>query len=138
VFENLAYGTYYICQDVQDGWFQTQLNDAGTTGVDPGDVVIGEPLDLSDDLVNEFCYEVVLTSENRTSNENDFGNESTVLGLVDDRTTTTNEDETGDVLGATDVLANTGDPVYAPTIFGIVSLAMAVMLTGATIQKKSE
>jgi hypothetical protein len=109
LFGNLEVpGTYYVCQNVPDGLFQTQYNSAGDGGVDASSFAVGDVIGDSpelDALVAEFCYVVELNQEQLNVVARDFGNyepeivtndEGNVLG-----DSTTNGEDTGEVLGVT-------------------------------------
>lgn len=130
LFDSLPFGTYYVCQDLQEGWLQTQLNQAGSGGVDQAEHVVGDILDLDDADVDEFCYTVEITADNPVAEERDFGNYFAVLGETIDVRETDDEDEGGNVLGATspEVLAETGDPVALTVALGLTVAAIAILV----------
>lgn len=137
LFDNLAVpGTYYVCQDVESEWFQTQLNLAGQGGLDIGSAVVGDQIGGDSDpgldaLIADFCYAVTLTPENPISENNDFGN-FIPQSLGD---STTKDTEEGVVLAETtdgEVLADTGNPIVLPLILGASGILLVAVLTLAT------
>lgn len=131
VFEDLAYGTYYVCQDLQLGWTQTELEAIGI-GIDllsAIDVPIEDPDNLLHDFIDEFCYTVVLDPETPVSLPRIFGNfqnqeenpeqpsKPQVLADVDDKTGGQGE---GDVLADSDTLSDTGNPAITSVIVGAI------------------
>lgn len=158
LFEDLALpGTYYVCQDVQNGWFQTQLNLAGLNGVDVSALLVGnqigsDPDPSLDALIAQFCYSVTLSYDQPNAVNKDFGNyienpdggeideEGEVKGDFDERdvpssTDDTNGDQGGVVLGDSDTLASTGQPAYLQIFVGLFVSALAVTLL--VLSKKS-
>lgn len=117
VFENLEFGTYYVCQDVPNGWLQTEIF-AGLGGVEITAAIgsqIGEDSNPElDALIPEFCYTAVLSSENQQVENRNFGNhnpgDGQTLGV-----STTNGGSGSGVLADTDTLATTGREI-APVI----------------------
>lgn len=134
-FENLALGTYYVCQELQDGWLQTQLNDAGLTGVDLSAVAIDQVVpgldsDNPDDPIAKFCYEVTLTNDVLAATARNFGSLPNVQGV-----STTNDP--GNVLADTNpdgnVLAETGTQIWLGSLLG---LAIIIALAGLSNRAK--
>lgn len=125
-FDNLAYGTYYICQNLPQGWAQTLLNNAGTTGLDPSNPTVGTVLDLEDSDVLNWCYKVELTPDNAESLVNDFGNMITVQGITTDNPGfVLGETTDGEVLGES-VLAETGQGIVVSAAVGALTFLSAV------------
>ena len=132
-FDGLAYGRYWVCQGLQEGWRQTQLNNAGTTGVDFSTATIGSVLELDDTTVATFCYEVELTSDNQVSLTNDFGNQTTVQGITievdpDEGGVVLGTTTDGQVLGDSDVLAETGQGILISAAIGSITFLASVTL----------
>ena len=142
-FGGLAYGTYYVCQDIQSGWAQTQTSRTAV-GVDPADRNVGDVLDLDDDDVADYCYEIELTADNPVSADNVFGNHFAIIaddsgGQVQGITTDGPATIEGQVLGASDgdVLAETGTGILTSAVIGSVTFLAATGLAFVTRPRRS-
>lgn len=142
LFQQLDPDTYYVCQDLQDGWLQTQLAALGTgLPTVPVGTDLGDSLEF-DALVAEFCYQVDLSVEVPTDDGSVFGNffdeeknPENPGGQVRGETTgTPNSDQ---VLAAStgQVLAATGQSAYWPVLLGILLLAGSLATIPMTRQK---
>ena len=151
-FLDLPLGTYYVCQNLQNGWLQSELP---ATGAGLSTVPVGTNLGNSPELqtlIDEFCYPITLTDEDPTSNLLLFGNffpppvvqdpgiDETPGGQVLGDSTTRNpypDKPKGQVLAAStgQVLAATGQAAYVPVLLGAF-LLIASTLTWAFARKK--
>ncbi len=128
VWHDLPFGTYYVCQDLQAEWIQTELAALGDgLGSIPAGTVLGDSQEIHD-WVDEFCYEVVIDAASPISTDSVFGNyqppktPGNVLGDSTERPDPSKEK--GEVLAAStgQVLAATGQPSLLPMIFGVMLL----------------
>jgi len=125
LFENLSVpGTYYVCQDIQDGWFQTELNNAGLGGIDASLIAVGsqigsDPDPALDTLIANFCYSIDLSLASPISVANDFGSLPNVQGTTDTR-------DPGQVLAdTTGTLGKSGQPAWVMLILGLTLITTA-------------
>jgi hypothetical protein len=150
-FLDLPLGTYYVCQNLQDGWLQTELP-AGGAGLNavPVDTDLGNSPELQA-LIAQFCYQITLTEEDPSSNLSVFGNffptpeqspriDETPGGQVLGDSTIKDpapDKPSGQVLAAStgQVLAATGQAAYLPVLLG-AALLIASTLTWALARKK--
>jgi len=144
VFHDLPLNkTYYVCQDLQDGWFQTKLAALGI-GLEgaPVGTVLGDSPAL-DALIDDFCYEVTLTLDHPIGEDSIFGNYQppteqvipNVPKVLGDSTEKDPPAGQGHVL-ATSTLANTGETTYWPGVTLGIALILVSLLTTKLVRTK--
>ncbi|HEX9594894.1 MAG TPA: SdrD B-like domain-containing protein, partial [Candidatus Saccharimonadales bacterium] len=125
LFEDLSAGDYFVCQDIQTNWFQTQLNNAGLGGINigsatPGTQIGGDPDPTLDALIAQFCYPVTLSQSVPIVANQDFGSFFQEAGFVGGVTDTRDPGEDGEVLAAT------GQSAWLMTALGSVLMGLAL------------